>query len=64
MPFGRLVGDASYATLDAFFTGYGDIVLFGGRAPAQAEMYKEGLRYLEPNFPELDYITQCWVDDG
>jgi len=64
VPFGRLVGDVSYATLDAFFTGYGDIAAFGGRAPAQDEMYREGLRYLEPNFPELDYITQCWVDDG
>jgi len=64
VPFGLLVGDHSYSTLDAWYTGYGDVGAFGGHAPAQGKMYNRGLAYLqdpEAGFPLLDYITGCNV---
>lgn len=61
VPFAQLVGESSYHTLDAFYVGYGDLPVFGGQAPRQGLMYQQGLRYLEPNFPSLDYIDKCDV---
>ena len=61
VPFGILVGQASYNTLDAWYSGYGELSVFGGQAPAQGKMYNRGLEYLESGFPQLDYITSCNV---
>ena len=54
MPFGELVGEASYAALDRFYAGYGDMRAFGGRAPAQGQIYRRGAAYLDESSP-------CWT---
>jgi len=59
VPFGTVVGDDSFQTMDHWYTGYGELEPFGGKAPSQNKMYKEGLRYLEKGYPEIDYITGC-----
>lgn len=61
VPFGTLVTQTSFDTLDRFYVGYGDVKRFGGNAPNQGRMYKDGLNYLLPNFPNLDYIEKCEV---
>lgn len=61
VPFGTLVQQSSFDTLDRFYVGYGDIPRFGGHAPNQGRIYKSGLSYLLPNFPNLDYIDRCEV---
>jgi hypothetical protein len=35
VPFGMLVGEESFATLRSFYSGYGEMEAFGGRAPDQ-----------------------------
>jgi len=66
VPFGTLVGEHSFQTLDAFYTGYGEIGAFGGQAPDpirisafSGEEESSGEDYLFANFPELDYIQSC-----
>ena len=54
VPFGQLVGEESYRTLDAWYTGYGDIGAFGGKAPAQGKMYNRGLAYLKVQLESND----------
>merc|ERR1712194_175896 len=61
VPFGKVVGEESFQVMDRWYTGYGDMPDFGGKAPEQDHIYKEGLKYLEPKFPDLDYITSCDV---
>jgi cyclophilin family peptidyl-prolyl cis-trans isomerase len=63
VPFARLIGKESYEALDHWYTGYGDIPAFGGKAPQQHRMYTEGVQYVKQNFPEMDYITSCHVPD-
>lgn len=63
VPFGTIVGDESFQTLDHWYTGYGDLQPFGGKAPDQGKMYSSGLSYLQKDFPEIDYITACTVSD-
>jgi len=58
VPFAELVGDVSFGTLDAFYTGYGELQQFGGGAPDQGRIRQEGAAYLD-GFPDLDYITGC-----
>jgi len=64
VPCGHLVGDTSYATMDAFYTGYGDVPAFGGNAPKQQRIYSEGNAYLDKDFPKLDYILSCDIIQG
>eukprot|EP00930_Biecheleria_cincta_P038381 TRINITY_DN26373_c0_g1_i1.p1 TRINITY_DN26373_c0_g1~~TRINITY_DN26373_c0_g1_i1.p1 ORF type:complete len:442 (-),score=59.75 TRINITY_DN26373_c0_g1_i1:178-1503(-) len=64
VPFGTLVGDESFQTMDHWYTGYGDLQPFGGKAPDQTKMYSSGLSYLQRDFPEIDYITACTVADN
>ena len=54
VPWGQLVGDESYETLHAIFTGYGEKV-------SQGKIRNRGLKYLKDEFPQLDYITSCEV---
>lgn len=61
VPFGTLVGDESFDNMDHFYTSYGDLKVFGGKAPEQGLMYKDGLEYLEKEFPHIDYIIACRV---
>jgi len=63
VPFGTLVGDESFRTMDHWYTGYGDLAPFGGKAPDQGHMYKSGMSYLKKNYPEIDYITACNISD-
>lgn len=52
VPFGQLVGNASYTTLDRLYTGYGE-------APSQRLIRERGFAYLNESFPKLDYINEC-----
>jgi len=61
VPFGTLVGEESFRTMDHWYVGYGDMAAFGGKAPSQGSMYTEGLRYLEKGYPKIDYITSCSI---
>eukprot|EP01042_Synura_sphagnicola_P000214 gene214-217_t len=54
VPFGHLIGEASFASLDRIFTGYGE-------APSQGKIMNRGNEYLQQEFPALDYITSCDV---
>ena len=64
VPFGKLVGEASYQAMDRFYSGYGDMKAFGGSAPAQGQIYARGAAYLDAEFPLLDFITECHVVGG
>lgn len=61
VPFGKLVGAASYAALDRFYSGYGDMAAFGGHAPESGKIRNRGAAYLDAEFPLLDFITRCDV---
>jgi cyclophilin family peptidyl-prolyl cis-trans isomerase len=56
VPFGRVVGDRSLRVLHSLNTKYGDNV-------DQSRIWHEGDKYLETEFPELDRIIDCWVDE-
>merc|ERR1712113_308302 len=64
VPFGKLVGQESYESMDYWYTGYGELQPFHGHAPDQRRMYEEGVKYVDAEFPEIDYITACDVLDG
>lgn len=58
VPWGELVGDYSYQTLDRIYTGYGE------QGPKQGSLWKaDALIKIRKNFPKLDYITSCHVVD-
>ncbi|KAH8066329.1 protein methyltransferase [Aureococcus anophagefferens] len=59
VPFGKVVGAASYAALDRFYSGYGDMAAFGGHAPESGKIRNRGAAYLDAEFPLLDFITRC-----
>lgn len=44
--------------VDAFYAGYGDLQMFGGRAPDPTRMQALGNSYLS-DWPNLDYILRC-----
>ena len=54
VPFGQLVGEESFHTLDNIYTGYGE-------KPSQGKIRNRGIQYLQEEFPKLDYITSCQV---
>ena len=54
VPFGQLVGEASFETLSQIYTGYGEKV-------SQGKIMNRGNAYLEEEFPLLDYILECKV---
>lgn len=54
VPWGQLVGNASFATLASIYTGYGE-------APSQGKIRNRGKAYTEAEFPQLDYVLSCQV---
>ena len=48
------------APVDALYDGYGEGAP-RGRGPSQGQMQTEGNRYLEANFPKLDYIKSARI---
>jgi hypothetical protein len=59
VPWGEVVGDESFATLDKIYTGYGE------KGPSQPRLSKEGSSEgVAKEFPELDYILRCDVIDS
>jgi peptidyl-prolyl cis-trans isomerase A (cyclophilin A) len=58
VPFAELVGSHSFDTLDSIYTGYGE------DGPSQGSLWKENaLEKVTVEFPEIDYITNCWISD-
>lgn len=58
VPFAELVGTHSYETLDSIYTGYGE------HGPSQGLLWKENSSAeVREKFPELDYVTDCWIAD-
>lgn len=55
-PIGQIVGVNSYKTAHSFYTEYGE-------APNQHQIRRYGNKYLEENFPNIDYITSCNIVD-
>jgi cyclophilin family peptidyl-prolyl cis-trans isomerase len=59
VPWGEVVGDESFATLDKIFTGYGE------KGPSQGRLSREGSsKAIAEEFPNLDYILSCEVVDS
>lgn len=59
VPWGEVVGEESYNTLDKIYTGYGD------KGPSQGRLAREGASTaITEEFPELDYVTSCNVIEG
>eukprot|EP00579_Thalassiosira_antarctica_P004845 CAMPEP_0201887768 /NCGR_PEP_ID=MMETSP0902-20130614/25816_1 /ASSEMBLY_ACC=CAM_ASM_000551 /TAXON_ID=420261 /ORGANISM="Thalassiosira antarctica, Strain CCMP982" /LENGTH=261 /DNA_ID=CAMNT_0048417799 /DNA_START=227 /DNA_END=1012 /DNA_ORIENTATION=- len=59
VPWGEVVGEESFQTLDGIYTGYGD------NGPSQGRLRKEGSSEgVEKDFPKLDYILGCDVIDS
>ena len=58
VPWGEVVGDYSFDTLDAIYTGYGE------NGPKQGKLSTEGMtEAMKSEFPQLDYITSCTLVD-
>lgn len=58
VPWGELVGEHSFATLEKIYTGYGE------KGPKQGLLYKSSaLDYVHEHFPNLDYVQSCKVVD-
>ena len=43
-----------------FSTGYGDLTIFGGRAPDHTLLRDKGEAWWRKEYPKLDYISKCW----
>ncbi len=54
------VQDASMATVDKIYSGYGECGP-RGRGPRQDRLHREGTPYLKKDFPQLTYIKQASV---
>jgi peptidyl-prolyl cis-trans isomerase A (cyclophilin A) len=58
VPWGELVGEHSYETLDKIYTGYGE------DGPKQGMLYEAGaLEKVRKEFPTLDWVNSCEVVD-
>jgi len=59
VPWGELVGEHSYRTLDQIYTGYGE------HGPKQGSLWQAdpGLKAVRRNFPKLDFVQGCRVVD-
>lgn len=58
-PFGEIVEGQDVAA--KLYSGYGDVQP-RGKGPDNARMFKEGVAYLEKEFPKLDYIKQATIE--
>ena len=54
VPWGKLFGAESYATLHSVYTGYGEKV-------SQGKIRNRGMEYLQAEFPLVDFIDSCSV---
>jgi cyclophilin family peptidyl-prolyl cis-trans isomerase len=58
VPWGELVGEYSYQTLEKIYTGYGE------KGPKQPRLWESGsLAATKKEFPKLDWILSCEIDD-
>jgi peptidyl-prolyl cis-trans isomerase A (cyclophilin A) len=57
-PFGRVTSGMD--VVDKFYAAYGEGAP-GGRGPEQGRIQGEGNKYLEKDFPRLDYIKKVTV---
>lgn len=60
-PFGQVVG-SGMAVVDALYADYGDGAPHGP-GPGQGRILYEGNKYLESEFPKLDYIKRATIVD-
>lgn len=59
VPWGEVVGEESFTTLDNIYTGYGE------KGPSQGRLHREGSsESVQKDFPKLDYILGCDVVDS
>mmetsp|Transcript_24342 Transcript_24342/g.43889 ORF Transcript_24342/g.43889 Transcript_24342/m.43889 type:complete len:163 (+) Transcript_24342:498-986(+) len=59
VPWGEVVGEESFRTLDGIYNGYGD------NGPGQGRLRKEGSSEgVARDFPKLDYVLGCDVIDS
>jgi len=58
-PFAQVVEGMEAA--DNWYDGYGDMKAFGGNAPDQRRLYKEGIAYTKKEYPELSYLLSCYL---
>lgn len=59
VPWGEVVGEESFRTLDNIYTGYGE------KGPSQGRLHKEGSSEgVQKDFPNLDYLLSCDVIDS
>ena len=58
-PFGEIVEGQDVAA--KLYSGYGDVQP-RGKGPDNARMFKEGVAYIEKEFPKLDYIKQATIE--
>jgi len=57
-PFGKVI--TGMDVMDSIYAGYGEGAP-NGNGPSQAQIGREGNRYLTQNFPKLDYIKQATI---
>lgn len=58
VPWGELVGEHSYLTLDKIYTGYGE------KGPPQGALWKANyMDLVRKNYPKLDLVRSCRVVD-
>ena len=59
VPWGELVGQHSYDTLNKIYTGYGE------NGPSQGLLHKaDALAVVKEKYPLLDYIQSCHITDS
>ena len=59
VPWGEVVGEESFHTLDHIYTGYGE------KGPSQGRLRNEGSsENIKKDFPNLDYILGCQFIDS
>lgn len=59
-PFGRVVSGMD--VVGKLYGAYGDSVDLGGKGPTQGRIVAEGNRYLEKEFPKLDYVKKATIE--
>ncbi len=60
-PFGMVV--EGQRTLDSLYKGYGDIPPIG-KGPDQQKIHNRGNQYLRSDFPLVDFILSCYVEEN
>lgn len=54
VPFGQLLDEESFKTIDKIYTKYGE-------KPSQGKIMNRGISYIKEEFPNLDIIYECHV---